>query len=613
MNERVERAGIRAAVQFQRIGGVCGAPGVRVLLPVCLLAMLGCGSNSKGSAVETHVDPPPSAEDGGVTPGTVEGGSPDVDTEPASAAAEDGGVIPAASAVDGSPGANPEPAGVAPEDAGGSLPLDDSPGDSPGDSPDTPTAPGSAPECVLGEKLDDEQASCVRCSAGEYCAGGDTPAYPCSPGEACVDGASLVECEGNQAFNTDPTEACQPWTVCGAGQPIATEGTGTSDRVCGGAQPAIQYGTANDDWVYAVCTTESGELLIAGSTEGALEGNSRTGERDAYLRKLNAQGVVLWTTVWGEEGGITSASHCATTEAGNTHIVGSLGGETVLSIFDPEGQLISRETIELPEYESIAGAAPLPNGGVVLISGHAVGASGISVESYDSEGHLVEQWALDSDGEDFAEAVATDPEGSIFVGGATEGPFGDDEAAHSLPGLSPVAFVRKYDISGQVQWTRYLGTAMYDRVLSLTTDDAGNVYFAGRTSGDLLEFDNAGNDDVFVGAYSADGTLLWLHQQGGELFDWPSSIAVHPDGTVYVGGSSGISDADGSQYTGMVWSYDSEGTPIDTLEFAEGENTNVREVVVTPQGAVYVAGTTNGSLEGNTSQGALDSFYQRIR
>ncbi len=533
MNETVERAGSTRTVPFQRLGGVCVVPCVRVLVPVCLLAIVGCGSSSKGSAVETHVEPPLLAEDGGVTPGTVDGGTPNVNAEPVSAPAEDGGVTPgtvnggspdvnaepvSAPAEDGgvtpgNPGANLEPADVPPEDAGGSPPLDG--------SPDTPTAPG-------------------------------------------------------------------------------------------GAQPAIQYGTANNDWVYAVCTTESGELLIAGSTEGALEGNT-IGERDAYLRKLDAQGVILWTTVWGEEGGMTSASHCATTEAGNTHIVGSLGGETVLSIFDPEGQLISRETIELPEYESIAGAAPLPNGGVVLISGHAVGASSISVESYDSEGRLVEHWALDSGGEDFAEAVATNAEGSIFVGGATEGPFGDDEAEHSLPGLSPIAFVRKYDIRGEVQWTRYLGTAMYDRVLSLTTDDEGNVYFAGRTSGDLLEFENAGNDDVFVGAYSAEGTLLWLHQQGGELFDWPSSIAVHPDGTVYVGGSSGMSDPDGSQYTGMVWIYDSEGSPIDTLEFEEGESTNVREVVVTPQGAVYIAGTTNGALEGNASQGAVDSFYKRIR
>ena len=67
-------------------------------------------------------------------------------------------------------------------------------------------------------------------------------------------------------------------------------------------------------------------------------------------------------------------------------------------------------------------------------------------------------------------------------------------------------FVVKYNSSGTKQWTKQLGTSIFDEAFGVATDSSGNVYVTGVTQGGLDGNTNAGSFDLFVVKYNSSGT-----------------------------------------------------------------------------------------------------------
>jgi len=102
---------------------------------------------------------------------------------------------------------------------------------------------------------------------------------------------------------------------------------------------------------------------------------------------------------------------------------------------------------------------------------------------------------------DYANGVATDSSGNVYVTGGTYG--GLD--GNSNQGNADL-FVVKYNSSGTKQWTKQLGTSKHDRARGVVTDSSGNVYVSGDTYGRLDGNTSAGNADLFVVKYNSSGT-----------------------------------------------------------------------------------------------------------
>ena len=108
--------------------------------------------------------------------------------------------------------------------------------------------------------------------------------------------------------------------------------------------------------------------------------------------------------------------------------------------------------------------------------------------------------------------VAADASG-VYVGGSLWGRFRGEHRVGRQD-----AFVRKYDLEGNVVWTRQFGTHRLDA----TTDVAlggGGLYVLGTTNGPLAG-PGAGLDDVFVRRYSLDGEVEWTGQFGTDGVGW---------------------------------------------------------------------------------------------
>jgi hypothetical protein len=209
-------------------------------------------------------------------------------------------------------------------------------------------------------------------------------------------------------------------------------------------------------------------------------------------------------------------------------------------------------------------------------------------------------------------SVATDANGNVYVAGDTGG--GLD--GNTLTGTIDV-FVTKYDSSGVKQYTRQLGVAGNDTYgFSVAADANGNVYVAGQTTGDLDGNTLTQNQDFFVTKYNSSGVKQFNRQLGvtGKTTNG-YSVATDANGNVYVAGKTD-GGLDGNTLTGtidfFVTKYNSSGVKQYTRQLGvAGKNTYGWSVATDANGNVYVAGVTDGGLDGNTLTGTRDLFVTK--
>jgi uncharacterized protein (TIGR03437 family) len=114
------------------------------------------------------------------------------------------------------------------------------------------------------------------------------------------------------------------------------------------------------------------------------------------------------------------------------------------------------------------------------------------------------------------------------VGADSSGPFIVGFTAGTLPDQSSAgggdAFVRKYDASGNLEWTRQFGSTGGDSATAIATNSTG-VYVAGDTTGTLPAQFSAGGIDSFL-AKVVPSPAIPVVNEGGVVNN--ASFAPHP-------------------------------------------------------------------------------------
>jgi hypothetical protein len=168
---------------------------------------------------------------------------------------------------------------------------------------------------------------------------------------------------------------------------------------------------------------------------------------------------------------------------------------------------------------------------------------------------------LGTSSNDYAKGIATDSSGNVYLTGYTQGGLDGNTSAGSTD-----LFVVKYDSSGVKQWTKQLGTSTGDYANSIATDSSGNIYVTGETLGSLGGSNAAGRNghtrDILVVKYDNSGTKQWTQQLGTSPDDYANGIATDSSGNVYVtghtgGGLAGPTNAGWEDF--FVVKYDSSG------------------------------------------------------
>ncbi len=187
-------------------------------------------------------------------------------------------------------------------------------------------------------------------------------------------------------------------------------------------------------------------------------------------------------------------------------------------------------------------------------------------------------------GEGAATAIAADHDGNVFVTGYSD-------AANGL--LWDYATVA-YSVAGMPLWTnRYNGPANSDDVATgIATDNSGNVFVTGSSRTTI----GGAPADYATVAYSNAGVPLWTNRYTGpgNRLDDATAIAVDSSGDVFVtGGSAGANGS--SDYATVAYSV--AGVPLWTNRYNGPGNSfdDATAIAVDSSGNVFVTGSSVGA------------------
>jgi len=387
----------------------------------------------------------------------------------------------------------------------------------------------------------------------------------------------------------------------------------------GGASSAVTW-ASSDEAVAVVDGAGSVTSFTAGATDLTATSTVDPSRSDTITLTVDPLGALVWTRQFGTSSGDVALG-VAADATGNVYAAGHTRGalegtnagsnDAYLRSYDEHGTLRWTRQFGTNVDDLAYGVAADANGHVYVagttygaLEGPNAGGADAFVRSYDQHGTLRWTRQFGTDGDDIARGVATDASGNVYVVGDTGGAL-DGANAGALD-----AFVRSFDSAGDLRWTRQFGTTTFDTASGVATDASGNVYVAGYTNG-VLGGSGSGPNDAFLRSYDGDGTVRWTRQFGTASDDIALGVATDASGNVYVAGRTqgALEGASAGDSDAFVRSYDGAGAVRWTRQFGTSDADIAFGVATDSTGTVYVTGYTFGALEGSGAGGG-DAFLR---
>lgn len=367
--------------------------------------------------------------------------------------------------------------------------------------------------------------------------------------------------------------------------------------------PSLEWGTyyGGSGWEvgYNMATDNDGNIFVTGYTisnssiaTAATHQATLGGAYDAFIVKFNFNGERQWATYYG----------------------GSEDDEAFGIALDPSGNiLITGRTRSTSSIATSAAHQHEFGGGYDEVMMWAP--YDIFVAKFNSSGLL--QWATyyGDDGDDWANSIATDAFGNVFITGMTLSDSSISTTASTLNGSSD-AFIVKFNSNGVRQWGTYFGGLATDQAYSIACDAFGNIYISGITNSNssiatpgVHQGILGGQADGFIAKFTPSGSLSWGSYYGGAGVDGIYDLAVDLLGNIVIAGStnsaSSIASSNGHQSTfaGGTWYRDtfvakinSDGTTRQWgTYYGTADDEGPGGIITDTSGNIYVCGTTDSA------------------
>ena len=372
----------------------------------------------------------------------------------------------------------------------------------------------------------------------------------------------------------------------------------------------------SNDVASAVAVDTNGDVYIAGSSY-------KSGNSDDYVvLKYSAAGVPVWTNHYngpdnGSEGALgLGLANGRVFVAGNSLSNGVIGFVTIAytasgvplwtNRFDQPGATVYLSEMRVDDSGNVFlvvqdAVVVYSEAGALLWTNHSSGPASLALGkngsvavaqvnqfvtiSYSASG--LPLWTNRYPGSgNFAQAVAIDGSGNVFVTGESDDTTGWED------------FVTiAYSAAGVPLWTnRYDGPFGYDsdRALAMALDAQGNVFVTG-----------PGSDDITTIKYSGAGAPLWTNQYNwpGNRIDYAQAVTVGREGNVYVTGPSQDQHGGTLAQDCLTLAYTPGGVLLWSNRYNGPLNRNdcPNAIAVTGEGTVVVTGYSNLDGVGNVS------------
>jgi len=221
--------------------------------------------------------------------------------------------------------------------------------------------------------------------------------------------------------------------------------------------------------------------------------------------------------------------------------------------------------------------------------------------------------------------VAIDDQRQVIAGGYFSGTVNFGSGDVSCAGVYD-AFVVKYDAQGGLLWSKQFASPGGDHAAAVAVDANRNVwvtgYFDGTVSFGGAPLTSAGNADIYIAKYTADGTHLWSKRVGGVDTDVPLALVLDPNGNAFLSGYFSLSvDFGGGVLTSAgetdVWlmKIGPDGSHLWSKRFGGPGSDMSRGLAVNGSGDVVMVGHFSGSVDFGsgplTSLGDTDIFVAK--
>ena len=370
---------------------------------------------------------------------------------------------------------------------------------------------------------------------------------------------------------------------------------------------ARQYDSAGNGYIRGIAVDTGGNICIAGDffspvlhlgTININIGLTGSGVQDVFIAKLDNMGNPLWAKSGSVQGQGTSMGIC-TDRSGNIAFTGNYAvsmtlGTTVLNEvagtagysvftakFDGSGTLLWAKTAGGHTDAESAGIS-VDGAGNFFVTGNfwrdvtfgtvAINTANIYnsvfVAKYSPAG--IALWAKYAGGgsnDDFANAVAADTSGNVFVAGTYKSTTINFGTTALTNGGTTNIFLAKYNSSGVPQWAHKAGGNANETATALSTDNAGNVYMAGNITSSVTVIDtislpligSSGSENFFVAKYNASGTVQWAKRDYKPTNSFGTTIGLNSTGLavnrcndIYVTGAGGAGNQVAFDLTGPL-------------------------------------------------------------
>lgn len=283
-------------------------------------------------------------------------------------------------------------------------------------------------------------------------------------------------------------------------------------------------GSAQGDNGIALNLTPAGNVLLTGVFSDSVDFDpgpaiyklKSSGNRDAFLLQLDAQGDFIWARSLG----------------------GIAADQANVAFTDPSGNIywggLYQGTVDLDP-----GVAALPY--------TSAGSDDIYFMKMDSSGNLIWVKSIGGALSDRVYSAAINDSGEVFLTGSYQGVVDFDPGAGSFLLQNtgdPDVFLLKLDKQGNFVWAKSYGGSSWDAAASLYLDPAENIYVSGIFE-DSADFDpgpnvvqvfSNGGFDAFTLKLDSNGDFVWVATAGGAGYDAANAIVSGSLGLTYVAG-----------------------------------------------------------------------------
>jgi outer membrane protein assembly factor BamB len=269
---------------------------------------------------------------------------------------------------------------------------------------------------------------------------------------------------------------------------------------------------------YSIDVNASSQICLAGSTDGTFDSTTPRRGR-GFIARYTTEGQLIWS-----KHSLHPAIAVQLDSLGNCYLLSLQGIEK----FTPDGKALwnipSRtQAIVITQKDKLYSLdynkdsfAPVLNkidhrGNKTLITDLSLG------QNFEWTQVVLSNLSIESG-----------PTGGLYIQGTISGL--DRKGVQHID-----SYASKSDLDGTLRWEHHQGRDGYRHdTFDITVDYQGNAYIIGT----VMPTPVAGQRDIVLMSYTADGTLVWLKNLGTPLFDAAVVIGIDQRGNYYIAGAT---------------------------------------------------------------------------